>query len=187
MRCPLIPNPATVNAMKILNLEIEGFRSLKHIVNWQPGSLAVLIGPNGSGKSNLLRALEFLAVSAQGGLAKLVQSSGGMEPLLWDGSAEAIRLKAKCSRVDASRNLAKDALTYELRLDPVGKGGEYRIGYELLGNYSKLEQQIEAHPMKFLERQGLRAKVFDEQQRALVAPQENVPPLETLLSLAADP
>jgi predicted ATPase len=173
--------------MKILSLEIDGFRSLKHISGWRPGDLSVLIGPNGSGKSNLLRVLELLAAAAQGGLGKLVQTCGGIEPLIWDGAADAIRLKVKCSPVDKHRDEVKDSLTYDLRLDRVGKSGEYRIGYELLGNYCKVEQKLQQQPFKLLERQGLSAKVFDEQQHALAAPEENVPSLETLLSLAADP
>ncbi len=51
--------------MKIRQLFVEGFRSLKKVV-WEPGDLNVLIGPNGSGKSNLLRVLEMISVSAQG-------------------------------------------------------------------------------------------------------------------------
>jgi len=173
--------------MKILSLDIEGFRSLKHIADWRPGDLNVIIGPNGSGKSNLLRVLELLAVSAQGGLAQFVQSCGGMEPLVWDGEAESIKLHAKCSPPDPRRDVTEESMTYVLRLDRVGKSGEYRIGYEMLGNYWKVEQKLSSQPFKFLERQGLRAKVFDEQQHSLAAPEENVPLLETLLSLAADP
>jgi predicted ATPase len=150
--------------MKILSLGIDGFRSLKHIPDWRPGDLNVVIGPNGSGKSNLLRVLELLAVSAQGGLGKLVQSCGGMEPLLWDGASEAARFKVKCSPLENRRDPVRDSLTYELRLDRVGRTGEYRIGYELLGNYSKVDQNLETQPMKFLERQGLRASIFDPQQ-----------------------
>ncbi len=41
--------------MRALCLSVDGFRSLRHIENWQPGVLNVLIGPNGTGKSNLLR------------------------------------------------------------------------------------------------------------------------------------
>ena len=40
--------------MRIKQLDIEGFRSLKQ-VSWIPGDLNVVIGPNGTGKSNLLR------------------------------------------------------------------------------------------------------------------------------------
>src|SRR5712692_7550954 len=133
---------------KILSLDIEGFRSLKHVAEWQPGDLNVLIGPNASGKSNLLRVLELLAVSAQGGLGKLVQSCGGMEPLVWDGVAEGIRFTVKCSPVDKLRDQAEDALTYGLRLDRLGTTGEYRIGYELLGNYWKVEQKQSQQPFK---------------------------------------
>ena len=174
-------------SMKILNLDVEGFRSLKSISNWRPKNLNILIGPNGSGKSNLLRALELLAASAQGGLAKLVQSCGGIEPLVWDGEGGTIRFKVKCSPTDSSRNEGEDALTYELKLERIGKSGEFRIGYEMLGNYRKVDQGINSKPFKFLERQGLHAKIFDEHQHALAAPEENVPTLETLLSLAADP
>jgi predicted ATPase len=177
---------AKVDAMKILSLDIEGFRSLKG-VSWRPGDLNVLIGPNASGKSNLLRALDLLAISARGGLGKLVQTLGGMEPLAWDGFAEAIRFKVKCSPVEPWRNATTEALTYELRMERLGKTGGFRIGYELLGNYSKVEQKISQEPFKLLERRGLKAFVFDENQRRLEAPEENVPETETLLSLAADP
>ncbi len=40
--------------MKITQLDIEGFRSLRKVI-WFPGDLNVIIGPNGTGKSNLLR------------------------------------------------------------------------------------------------------------------------------------
>jgi len=77
--------------MKILELHVEGFRSLKN-VTWKPGDLNVVIGPNASGKSNLLKALEMLSVAAEGRLGPYVQSSGGMGSLLWDGSSKQISL-----------------------------------------------------------------------------------------------
>ena len=70
--------------MKILELEIENFRSL-HKVTWKPGDLNVIIGRNGSGKSNLLRFLELVSASAKGDLEEHIISSGGMNALLWDG------------------------------------------------------------------------------------------------------
>jgi len=66
--------------MKILQLDIEGFRSLKN-VSWKPGDLNVIIGPNGSGKSNLLRMLELISASAQGRVSKYVQCTGGEIPV----------------------------------------------------------------------------------------------------------
>jgi predicted ATPase len=173
--------------MKILALDIDDFRSLKAVQQWQPDALNVLIGPNGTGKSNLLRLLELASISAQGRLGRYVQACGGMEPLVWDGVGEAIRFRVKCSPMDPTRDVAKDSLTYELKLERIAKTGEYRVGYELLANYSKVEQGQADEPMKFLERRGLWARVFDARKRALEAPEENVPPAETLLSLAADP
>jgi predicted ATPase len=173
--------------MKILSLEVEGFRSLQRVADWRPGDLNVLIGPNASGKSNLLRALDLLAISARGGLGKLVQSNGGMEPLVWDGSAESIRFKVKCSPVEPWSDPATEALTYELRMERLGKTAGFRIGYELLGNFLKVEQKVAQQPFKLLERHGLKAFVFDEGQRRFGAPEENIPETETLLSLAADP
>ena len=60
--------------MKILRLEVKGFRSLRDIT-WEPSDLNVVIGPNGTGKSNLLCMLQMISVAAQGGLGKYVQNS----------------------------------------------------------------------------------------------------------------
>ena len=42
--------------MKITQLDIQGFRSLKK-VSWKPGDLNVVIGPNGAGKTTLFRMI----------------------------------------------------------------------------------------------------------------------------------
>ncbi len=70
--------------MKIVQLDIQGFRSLKN-VSWRPGDLNVVIGPNGSGKSNLLRMLEMISATAGGKLETLINSSGGANQIVWDG------------------------------------------------------------------------------------------------------
>ena len=77
--------------MKILKLEIEGYRSFKSQA-WCPGDLNVVIGPNASGKSNLLRVLEMLSEAAQGQLGSYVQREGGMESVVWDGRADKLRI-----------------------------------------------------------------------------------------------
>ena len=63
----------------------------------------------------------------------------------------------------------------------------YRINYELLGNFYRVEKGHEDQPFKFLERDQHHAVVFDDQERQLVAPSESVPEDETLLSVAAGP
>lgn len=123
--------------MKILRRDVKGYRSLRD-VSWTPGDLNVLIGPNGAGKSNLLRMLELISVSTQGGLGKYVQRLGGMDPLVWDGAAEAISFGIKASPVDKSRSVEKDSLTYKVAMDRIGKSSAYRIGYELLANFYRV-------------------------------------------------
>ena len=74
----------------IKSIEIEGFRSLRHVrLDLRP--LNVLIGPNQSGKTNILDALDFLAQAVQGQLSPaLYHSRGGLrEPALGRKRSEA--------------------------------------------------------------------------------------------------
>lgn len=171
--------------MKITRLEVEGYRSLKSQV-WCPGDLNVLIGPNASGKSNLLRALESLSTAAKGGLGRYVQQEGGMEPLLWDAKADRVRLRARMSPIPPYDS-EKDALTYELALSRLGKSSSYRITYEVLANFFKVENGEMQQPFKLLERDPHHAVVFSMDSKRFEAPAESVSEEEALLSAAAGP
>lgn len=110
--------------MRIRQLKIEGFRSLKN-VTWEPGDLNILIGPNGTGKSNLLRFLELITVTAKGGLGKYIQSLGGMDALIWDGRASEVSFTLDC--------INEGIITpnfYALNLNPILSS--YSIGSEIL-------------------------------------------------------
>ncbi|MBA3806637.1 MAG: AAA family ATPase, partial [Acidobacteria bacterium] len=168
--------------MRIKQLKIEGFRSLKN-VTWEPGDLNILIGPNGSGKSNLLRFLELMAIAARGGLGKAVQSSGGMNSLVWNGSSPAITFMLEAIPPDHFH----DPEHYELEMVRLGSGSAYRINHELLANFARVRTGELPRPFKFLERTQQRASVFDENERGFVAPPETVPEDETLLSIATGP
>ncbi len=172
--------------MKILELHVTGFRSLRD-VTWKPGDLNVIIGPNGTGKSNLLRLLECISISAKGQLGKHIKSMGGIDPLLWDGKVDEIRWKLKASPVEKHRDTARDSLTYETSLAQIGQASAYRVEHELLGNYYRVEQGEKQDPFKLIDRRGLRGYVFDESEHAFVAPEESLSEEETLLSLAAGP
>jgi predicted ATPase len=172
--------------MKILNLKIQGYRSLKN-VSWSPGDLNVLIGPNGSGKSNLLRVLELISVSARGKLGKYIQRAGGMDPLVWDGKADCIKFVVDTSPVEKDRDLETDSLTYEMEMGRVGKGSTYRINHELLGNYYRVRTGECNEPFKMLERNPQRAVVFDEREHGFAATEESVIEEESLLSLTSGP
>jgi predicted ATPase len=111
--------------MRIEELQIEGFRSLKS-VTWKPGCLNVLIGPNGGGKSNLLRALEVLRASANGELRDTTIKMGGMAPLVWDGQARKIRFKLDFKYDEAI------PLGYRFDLSRLGNTGGFTITSEHL-------------------------------------------------------
>lgn len=172
--------------VKILELQVQGFRSLKDVI-WKPGDLNVVIGPNGAGKSNLLRLLELASVAAKGGLGKYVQSLGGMEPLVWDGTSPSIRLRVKSSPVEDGRDLSRDSMTYELELARLGTGSAYRVREEMLANYYRVENKLSNQPFKFLQRDSKGPRIFDADGGYLAAQDESVPEDETLLSIATGP
>lgn len=172
--------------MKIIKLEIEGFRSLKS-QTWSPGDLNVLIGPNASGKSNLLRVLETLSTAAQGGLGRYIQQEGGMEPIVWDGQADRIRLRAKMTPIPPYKDDVKDALTYQITLTRLGKSSAYRIDNEVLGNFCKVETGEMQEPFKLLERDPHHAVVYSMDLKRFEAPPSSVSEEEALLSAAAGP
>ncbi len=166
--------------MKILQLDIEGFRSLKK-VSWKPGDLNVVIGPNGTGKSNLLRFLELMSVSAQGRLGKYIQSLGGMEPIVWDGQVKTISFKLR-------RPLGEnDLMSYILEFVRLGTSSSYRIQRELLADFYPVETEKRNEPVKFLERNGLQARIFTDKQEVLTAPEDSISEEESFLSIAAGP
>jgi len=171
--------------MKIRQLFIEGFRSLKNVV-WEPGDLNVLIGPNGSGKSNLLRALELISTSAQGGLGKHVQAAGGMQSLVWDGEATGISFKMKTTPPEPERKEETDSLIYDFQLNRIGQTSAYRIERELLGNYYLVDIKAKTEPFKFLERRGMKGIVFFDLERNLEV-SSLMSEEETLLFLVANP
>ncbi len=172
--------------MKIIKLEVEGFRSLRSL-SWCPGDLNVVIGANASGKSNLLRVLEMLSVASHGGLGKLVQQEGGMGPLVWDGKVDQImlRVNATPSEVDPFETI--ESVTYELRLARLGRGSEYRIDQELLGFFGPVDQATAVQPTMLIDRDGRRAKLFSETKPMLVTPVDGIPEDETLLALMGGP
>lgn len=145
--------------MRIIELEIEGFRSIASQA-WRPGSLNVLIGPNAGGKSNLLKSLELLSTAARGRLGKYVQDEGGIEPILFDGKLPSVWLQIKTSPLPPYTDETKDALSYQLELARLGASSAYRINHEILGNFCDFEAKKNPDPFKLLERDSQYAAVY---------------------------
>ena len=151
--------------MKILRLQIEGFRSLREVC-WEPGDLNVLIGPNGSGKSNLLHLLEMLVRSATGQLGRYVQQEGGIEPLVWDGRSDAIRIVLDASPLPPYEDAEKDTLTYELKMARLKKTSIYRIDAEALENRCQQKRRKGSEAFVLLKR--------DLRQAMMTSPTEHL-------------
>lgn len=171
--------------MGVKVLRIQGFRSLRD-VTWAPGALNVIIGPNGTGKSNLLRALELISASARGQLAMLVQEAGGMQSILWDGTANSISIELETLPFSESPYPDHEQ-RYRLVMGRLGQASSFRIDDELLADYTRVERGEIATPFKHLERHTTYARVFDEDEHGLVAPEQSVTDEETLLSQASGP
>jgi predicted ATPase len=167
--------------LRIQKLGIEGFRSLKK-GSWAPGDLNVIIGPNGTGKSNLLQFLELISASAQGRLAKYIQSLGGMDSVVWDGKATSISFALRTSPVGH----AEGADYYALQLSRLGNGSSYRITHELLASYADVATGERTQPFRFLERTDGSKVVIDGVPSSDVLP-ESVPEDESLLFSARSP
>jgi predicted ATPase len=61
----------------LLNLEVDGFRSLVRFkLDFRPG-LNLLVGPNGSGKTNIISFLGFIAEFGKSDLSNIVSNLGG--------------------------------------------------------------------------------------------------------------
>ena len=117
--------------MKITNLKVKGFRSLKD-VDWHPGDLNIIIGPNASGKSNLLDLFEMLSQLPKGKLGDYIQSRGGGTALSWDGQAEGISIVLDVRSSSDAGPGAIAPLRYSLDLKPSGPFSSYQISHESL-------------------------------------------------------
>ncbi len=73
---------------KLKSFSIKGFKSIKAIENFEPGSLNILIGSNGAGKSNFISFFKFLSwmLNSDGKLQEHIAYLGGANDILHDGA-----------------------------------------------------------------------------------------------------
>jgi len=173
--------------MKIVQLDIQGFRSLKD-VSWRPGNLNVVIGPNGSGKSNLLRMLQLISAAAQRRLSKNIQTEGGIGNILWDGQGDRIGFQVKMSQMP---EIVTDPLEmvelfpnhptkpprfqYDVKLIAFGLGIGYRVLQEVL--------QDNENDLTYISRQGLIAQIYSKDGKTAVRP-DAIDEEETILPVS---
>ena len=103
--------------LRILQLEVDGYKSFEHVKLDNLGKLVILIGKNGSGKSNLLEVLEFLFRD----LDALPQKAlGAANDHVWRGFeiGEPVRVRV---RVEVEGEILARSLPKEFGLAPSSK------------------------------------------------------------------
>lgn len=76
-------------------ITIEGFKSIKALVDFKLGPLNVLIGANGAGKSNLIGFFGLLTHLVERQLQQYVAKQGGANALLYNGVKTTHAIQAK--------------------------------------------------------------------------------------------
>lgn len=100
---------------RLEKLTIRGFKTIRALTDFEPGSRTVFIGPNGAGKSNFVSFFRFLSfmLSEPGNLAEYVGQSGGASALLFDGPEKTREIEAQIAiRSDEGLNEYAFRLAY---------------------------------------------------------------------------
>ena len=72
-------------SIRLKQISIEGFKSIRRLDKFEPGDLTVLIGANGAGKSNLISFFRALSHIMSAGLQDHVTKTGRAHAWLFDG------------------------------------------------------------------------------------------------------
>ncbi|MEW6051685.1 MAG: AAA family ATPase [Candidatus Zixiibacteriota bacterium] len=92
---------------RLQRITLRGFKSIRDLTDFDPGSLTVLIGPNGAGKSNFISFFRLLSwsLASPGNLQVHVGQLGGAGALLHDGPDRTREIESEISLVtEAGRN-----------------------------------------------------------------------------------
>ena len=82
---------------RLERITLKGFKTIKELVDFEPGPLTVLIGPNGAGKSNFISFFRMMswALADPDNLPLYVGQQGGASKLLHDGPDQTHEIKAE--------------------------------------------------------------------------------------------
>lgn len=92
---------------RLAKLTIRGFKTIRALEDFVPGTITVLIGPNGAGKSNFISFFRMLSWSlvAPGNLQAHVGEAGGASTMLWGGPSVTPQIEASlCIDTERGRN-----------------------------------------------------------------------------------
>lgn len=82
---------------RLESITLRGFKTIRELEEFKPGSLTILIGPNGAGKSSFLSFFRMLswALVPPGSLQQFVAKAGGASALLHDGPERTDRIESQ--------------------------------------------------------------------------------------------
>src|SRR5271165_3346130 len=92
---------------RLTDITLRGFKTIRDLIGFEPGSLTVLIGPNGAGKSNFISFFRLLswALVPPGELQVYIAQQGGANALLHQGATVTQQIEAALTlRTDRGRN-----------------------------------------------------------------------------------
>ena len=161
--------------MKILNLEINNIRGIRHFEHDFQGENAIIVGDNGSGKSSILDAIDFLL-------------TGNMSRLKGDGTS-GISVSRHGIHVDSSGDLSLGKVKALVKIKENAKpfwieryikeAEQLCCPHEAMKNLSKISSKI-----SLLAAQGQHMLTRRQMLRFIsVAPKERAKQIEVLLNL----
>jgi predicted ATPase len=92
---------------RLTQFALRGFKTIRDLQKFEPGSITILIGPNGAGKSNLVSFFRLLswALVPPGQLQEHVAELGGASTILYSGTPGAREIEASLElTTDTGRN-----------------------------------------------------------------------------------
>jgi len=121
--------------MKIKNITIRNFKSIRNLDKFELNDINILIGANGAGKSNFISFLKLLREISKNNLQNFVAQNAGANRLLHFGrkNSESIGGRLEFVSIDASRN------AYEIELKPDTEDSLY-FSKEITSYYHNLKR-----------------------------------------------
>jgi predicted ATPase len=100
-------------SIRLKQISVEGFKSIRRMDAFEPGDLTVLIGANGAGKSNFISFFRALSHMMAGELQNHVSKTGRAHAWLFDGPETTSEISANlCLETDKGTNEYQFGLEY---------------------------------------------------------------------------
>jgi predicted ATPase len=81
-------------SIRLTRMTLRGYKTIRELVDFEPGNLMVMIGANGAGKSNFISFFRLLSWALSGDLQVHVQETGPASALVHDGPSKTHDIEA---------------------------------------------------------------------------------------------